>query len=294
MSKRGKLALLAIMAAMLTATPAFADSLLEGAQACTRYFPKAERYHNIPTHWLAAIGSTESGRYHKRLGMTVPWPWTINVGGKGYYFDTKQEALDMAKSLYAKGITSFDVGCMQVNMHYHGNAFASLNQALEPRYNVAYAARFLRENFDELHSWKQATAAYHSKTPDKGDRYFKTVFGKWETVVSKLGKAMDAGELYAERPVIRKAEAKQYSRFQVNGELPKQQTVRMKTIKIADALESQQKQRVAEKSEFLKSRENGVLVTRTPVRPTSYDMQAQPVKYDQQSNNMAHYEPNVF
>jgi hypothetical protein len=248
---------------MLVSSAASADRMLKGAQACTRHLPKAERYHNIPTHWLAAIASTESGRYHKRLGMMLPWPWTINVNGKGYYFDTKGEAINKIEEYRAKGITNIDVGCMQVNMRYHGHAFANIQQALEPRYNVAYAARFLRSNFDEFRSWKEATAAYHSRTPSRGKRYFNTVFRKWEKVTDKLGKTSDSEAILVEKPNVRKTLSR-YQGYQVNEDKPQHKKVKMKTIKISAALKEGNRTVIPEKSEYQKSRENGVLVTRAP------------------------------
>ena len=118
------------VSAMASAAPA--DPLLEGARQCTQHFAQAERQQNIPTHLLAAIATTESGRYHTGLGMSVPWPWTINVEGKGYYFNSKAEAMAEANRLLAKGYRSIDVGCMQVNLKHHPDAFTDLNQAFDP------------------------------------------------------------------------------------------------------------------------------------------------------------------
>src|SRR5262245_13174888 len=69
------------------------DALIEGAKLCTRYLPRHEREFGIPVHLLAAIASTESGRFHKALGLNLPWPWTINVEGRGHFYDTKEEAI---------------------------------------------------------------------------------------------------------------------------------------------------------------------------------------------------------
>ena len=300
MLKLGTISTLFIALMLCFSGVANADRMLEGAQACTRHLPKAERYHNIPTHWLAAIATTESGRYHKRLGMMLPWPWTINVEGKGYYFDTKGEAINKIEEYRAKGVTSIDVGCMQVNMRYHGHAFANVHQAIEPRYNVAYAARFLRSNFDDLRSWKKATAAYHSKTPSRGKKYFSTVYGKWEKVLAKLGAASDSEALYAERPKIRKTTAKQkYAGFKVNEKKTAQKAVKMKTIKVADALKSKPKH-VYGRSEFDKARQNGVLVTRPVSSSSGARYQPKTVSpstggYDQQSaNQVIGSQPFVF
>lgn len=162
------------------------DTLIAGAKLCTSYLPRHERQYGIPNHLLAAIASTESGRYNKKIGLSLPWPWTINVEGKGYFFDTKEEAIAKVKELQARGYQSIDVGCMQVNLHHHPNAFASLDQAFEPAYNVAYAAAFLKQNFNDEGSWRKATADYHSRTPYFGEQYARLVFDAWGRIINKV------------------------------------------------------------------------------------------------------------
>ncbi len=179
-----------LAAVLFTATPVTqanaSDSLIEGAKLCTKYLPRYEREYGIPTHLLAAIATTESGRYHKGLKISIPWPWTINAEGKGYYFTSKQEAITAAKKMRARGVKSMDVGCMQVNLHHHSDAFTSLEQAFEPQNNIAYAANFLRNLYQEGKSWKKAAADYHSKTPSRGKQYVGSVYNSWYQIVGKL------------------------------------------------------------------------------------------------------------
>ncbi len=169
---------------------AAADSILQGAQACTRHLSRMEKLYNIPAHWLSAIASTESGRYHPKLGLAIPWPWTINVQGKGYWFNNKQEAIQAVRKFQKQGISSIDVGCMQVNLHYHGHHFTDLEQAFDPVYNIAYAAKFLSDNYTQLKSWRKATAAYHSKTPDRGKNYYRKVYTNWQKVLNRLNDSL--------------------------------------------------------------------------------------------------------
>lgn len=175
------------------------DPMIEGARQCTQHFSTHERLNGIPTHLLAAVGATESGRYNKTLGMVLPWPWTINAAGKGYHLNSKEEAVSKVKGLQAQGIKSIDVGCMQVNLMHHPNAFATLEQAFDPRYNIAYSAKFLRRNYDELGSWVKATAAYHSRTPKYGSIYLGKIEKSWRAIVDKVRTArasqgMEAGK----------------------------------------------------------------------------------------------------
>ena len=188
--------LLATLAALplLAAAPARAadpadQALLKGAILCTQYFPVEEKKNSIPTHLLAAIATTESGRFDKELGMAIPWPWTINVDGKGYYFNSKAEAIAQVQALRARGHESIDVGCMQVNLKYHPNAFANLNEAFDPATNVAYAAKFLHDNYATLGDWIKATAAYHSNTPIYGQQYLVEIEHSWNRIVTKVAEA---------------------------------------------------------------------------------------------------------
>lgn len=218
------------------------DPMIEGAKLCTRYLPRHEREHGIPLHLLAAIASTESGRYHKGLKLALPWPWTVNAEGKGYYFDTKQEAIDKVRSLQRKGVKSIDVGCMQVNLLHHPNAFANLHQAFEPRYNVAYAAEFLGTLFNTQKSWRKAAAAYHSQTSSKGNEYVKRVYASWQKIIHQVRSAKNRS--YAQR-IDSPAEVKEFAALTkkaatagLKTEKSTFRAPRMKVIQVHNALSS--------------------------------------------------------
>jgi hypothetical protein len=188
------IAAFAVAVPLLVAAPARAelpmrDALIDGARMCTQQFPIQERTQNIPTHLLAAISSTETGRWHKQLDMALPWPWTVNVEGKGYYFASKAEAVAKTQAFINQGKRSIDVGCMQVNLKHHNTAFRTLNEAFEPSANVAYAAKFLRTNYNDLGDWIKATAAYHSRTPKYGNAYLARIEKNWTRIVSKVQQA---------------------------------------------------------------------------------------------------------
>lgn len=162
------------------------EALLEGAKLCTRHMPRYEREYGIPTHLLGAIATTETGRFHNGLDLSIPWPWTINAEGKGHFYDSKEQAVAAARRMQAQGIQSMDVGCMQVNLYHHPNAFSSLDEAFEPEKNVAYAAGFLRNLYQESGSWRTASAGYHSKTPERGNKYVGLVYDRWHKIIEKL------------------------------------------------------------------------------------------------------------
>ena len=74
------------------ATPAVPVMLSPGEQ-CRAAIAAAEKAHGIPPQLLSAIGRVESGRHDPATGTGGAWPWTINAEGRGYYFDTKAEAI---------------------------------------------------------------------------------------------------------------------------------------------------------------------------------------------------------
>lgn len=177
--------------ALLSAAPvAYAydsDVAIEQYSAlCTRQVSRQERRYGIPFHLLGAIANSESGRWHQGLSMAVPWPWTANVEGASYFFHTKAEAVSAVQKFQAQGKRSIDVGCMQVNLMHHPEAFSSLSQAFDPGYNVDYAARFLRGHYDETHSWRAAVGRYHSRTPYYAESYIGRVYNAWHQLTARI------------------------------------------------------------------------------------------------------------
>jgi hypothetical protein len=146
---------------------------------CRSAITVAESGSGIPARLLAAISRVETGRRDPLTGAVDPWPWTANAEGEGYFFDTKAQAVAAVRAMRARGIRSIDVGCGQINLMYHPDAFATLEQAFDPRANTAYAARFLRQLFELTGDWKRATAMYHSATPALGAEYRQKVLAVW-------------------------------------------------------------------------------------------------------------------
>lgn len=168
---------------------------------CAVHVRKYERQHAIPPGLLQAISKAESGLKDVN-GRLVAWPWTINAQGKGYYFPTKQEAITAVQALQAKGISSIDVGCMQVNLYYHPKAFKNLEDAFEPGNNVAYAARFLTGLKKEHNCWQRAMAHYHSANPVHHVPYQKNVLRIWNRDGKGGGAILNAG-LFSEKQLAR-------------------------------------------------------------------------------------------
>jgi hypothetical protein len=191
MRRYGLLAASALLLAVVAAAPAVAGQkkapppALPGSveaiaddQVCLQHIRKEEKAHRIPKGLLAAIGLTESGRALKRGQMTV-WPWTVNAAGEGHYFESKADAIAFVEGKLADGVESIDVGCMQINLKHHPDAFVSLEDAFDPATNAAYAADFLSSLHRQLDGWLAAARRYHSATPEKGEAYGARVLANW-------------------------------------------------------------------------------------------------------------------
>jgi hypothetical protein len=146
---------------------------------CERATVATEMAQRLPRALLFSVAMVESGRFNAETRKTRPWPWTINAEGQSFYYKTKSEAVAAARRLVKNGVKSFDVGCMQINMRYHPNAFNDLEAAFDPITNVAYSAEFLKRLHGRTNSWPEAIAAYHSQTKTRSQPYFARVIDVW-------------------------------------------------------------------------------------------------------------------
>ncbi len=144
--------------------PQIAAALASPQTACQQAIAAAETSHAIPAGFLLAIGRVESGRLNPQNGSVQPWPWTIDIDAKGTFFPTRSDAVSYVETAQLAGIQSIDVGCMQVNLLQHPDAFATLNDAFDPVINANYAARFLVALEHESGDWVSAAGLYHSRT----------------------------------------------------------------------------------------------------------------------------------
>lgn len=179
---------------------------------CENAARRAAAETGVPLAVLLAVALSESGR--KTGGRFTPWPWVLNVEGAGAFFDTRDAALAAAQAAISAGRDSTDLGCFQINFRWHGDAFASLSDMLDPDRNAAYAARFLRELYAESGDWITAAGHYHSRTQVHADRYR----GVFRRHLAALG----AGSLPAPGPmpdvpamVARAAPPERVNRFQL-------------------------------------------------------------------------------
>lgn len=126
------------------------------AGACEREIVNAAAKYGIPAGILYSVGLTETGRKGSLQ------PYAMNIEGKAFFEESPEGVLQRFAAARAQGAKLIDLGCMQINYHFHGEHFASAAEMLDPRKNVEYAARFLADLHARHETWTMAVARYHA------------------------------------------------------------------------------------------------------------------------------------
>jgi hypothetical protein len=129
--------------------------------------PGVARY-NVPASQASALLASVSENA----------PVVMEGRNYGRRFNTSVEAETFARRMFALGYTNLDIGMMQINWRVHGQHFASVSDALEPRRNLQYAVRYLLEN-RQTRDWWRSVGRYHSGTPVYANKYIKNVYAMY-------------------------------------------------------------------------------------------------------------------
>ncbi|WP_158805817.1 transglycosylase SLT domain-containing protein [Acidisoma sp. L85] len=168
--------------ARLLASEGFSSAPVPGESAaalhiddpCREAIKQAEKEKGIPNGLLASIAQVESSRLDA-LGRRRPWPWTVDIDGVGHFFANRKQAVDSTRQALNRGASAVDVGCLQVDLEQHPDAFQTLEEGFDPVINSQYAAQFLYRLKARSHDWTRAVGFYHSKTAALATSYRKLV-----------------------------------------------------------------------------------------------------------------------
>jgi soluble lytic murein transglycosylase-like protein len=128
-------------------------------------YVNAAHQAKVPLELLVAIAGAESG-YH---------PWALNIAGRQIYCRSRAEA----QRLLAAN-DNVDVGLMQINWRFWGRRLGlSKNDLLEPRTNLLYGARILRQSLDRDGSLWRRISNYHAGKTHERERYNKEVYAAY-------------------------------------------------------------------------------------------------------------------
>ncbi|MCT7665864.1 transglycosylase SLT domain-containing protein [Shinella kummerowiae] len=148
--------LLASLAASLCVLAASTSDAEAAVGSCEREILAAAAKYDIPAGILYSVGLTETGRKGSLQ------PYAMNIEGKAFFGQDRQDALQAFEAARARGAKLIDLGCMQINHHFHGDQFASPAEMFDPRKNVEYAAAFLARLHARHETWTMAVARYHA------------------------------------------------------------------------------------------------------------------------------------
>lgn len=199
-----RLSCLTLILACLGGMPGVAKPALATPDnmVCDEETARQETTNGIPRRLLHAISLVESGRWDADRRVSFAWPWTVTAEGEGRFLPTKRAAIDEVRHLQAQGIRNIDVGCMQVNLQAHPDAFGSLDEAFDPGSNVAYAARFLSDLYRDAGNWPTAGAYYHSQTPELANAYKNRLMTTWAQALGRRDGPLQLASAMDHRPPL--------------------------------------------------------------------------------------------
>jgi hypothetical protein len=134
--------------------------------SCPQLIADAEARRQIPRGLLMAIAVTESGLNGS------PNPHAMNIAGRSYFARDLNDMASVISANWQRGIQSIDVGCMQINLKYHGDKFARMTDLLHSPTNVEYGASYLIHLATERGSWREGVMDYHNKNSAARRRWY--------------------------------------------------------------------------------------------------------------------------
>lgn len=172
-----------IAAAAVCTSSLAASAALAASNPCEPEILRAADRYGVPVGILYAVGLTETGNKGSLQ------PNAMNIEGKAVFPRSPQAALEEFRRARSRGAKLIDLGCMQINHHFHGDQFASVADMLDPHQNVDYAARFLSKLHAQHMTWVMAVARYHAgPNNDPAQKWYvcrvirnmvATGFGRW-------------------------------------------------------------------------------------------------------------------
>lgn len=126
----------------------------------TAYVDVAREF-DIPPRVLYAVAWAESG-LRLTSDQIRPWPWTLNVHGRGERYASREATWQAIRSHLAAGRRSIDIGLMQINWRWHGKTLGDPWRALDPLNNLRTGARLLRDLYRKSGDWSVAIGRYHA------------------------------------------------------------------------------------------------------------------------------------
>lgn len=151
----------------------------------------------VPAEMLYAISLNESGK--KLASKNVkPWPWTLNVAGKSYFYPTREEACLALQNFIKKyPLKNIDVGLAQVNIGWNGHKYFDDHcDGFEPLENLRVASILLANCYKVHKNWVNAAGCYHRPAGGKpAIRYKAGIRAKLASIQKKATNQLVVNEI---------------------------------------------------------------------------------------------------
>ncbi len=149
-------------------------------------YQEVAEQHNVPSKVLYSLALTES-QVRLQSGDIRPWPWTLNVKGKPYFYDSRAKACEALTQFLTK-TQSVDIGLTQHNWYWQKSFFDSPCAAFEPKDNLHHAAKILQEGKRKHGDWIKAAGHFHRPAGGNLARLYESRFIKnLKSVETKYG-----------------------------------------------------------------------------------------------------------
>lgn len=154
------------------------------------FYHMYSKKHNVPVEVFFSVIKTESGRSFN--GRFLPWPWTLNVNHKPYYYKSQKEAVAALRQFLTNPKNTIAVGLGQIYLPAHGDKFTNPLVLLDPHINLNFAAQLLRYEYtrsikiNKTSNWWIAAGRYHHPSKEKFAKpYREIVYRKCQQITNQ-------------------------------------------------------------------------------------------------------------
>jgi len=159
-----------------------------GADVIPQGYQTIARETGVPAPLLYAVALTESGQSRLSQSHWRPWPWTLNISGRGQDFASRRAAWLALQNALGDEDASVDIGLMQVNWRYQHRDLGSPWQSLDPYHNLRVGAAILKRCHSSDVDWWKSVGCYHApNNPVRAQHYRERVRGSWRALSTQPG-----------------------------------------------------------------------------------------------------------
>lgn len=163
-------------------TQAGSSGAVSAGADCDAAIRQAAAAYGVPEVLALAIGQVESGGH----------PWAVNAALTGRRFATPLEAKTYVAEERRQGVGTIDVGCLQVSLYWHPDAFETLDEAFDPARNAAEGLKRVAALRRSTGSWTDAVARYHGGPPDEQAEYVCRVLSAYRRLMGRPAQGCEA------------------------------------------------------------------------------------------------------